>query len=75
MVHIMRSSRVVTIALVIGAFFTAEEVLMDFAGRRAQLATQDVMNSLEFWFVWALLTPLVVGRCGDGRSTRRRPRD
>ena len=60
MVHIMRSSRVVTIALVIGAFFTAQEVLMDFAGRRAQLATQDVVSGLEFWIVWALLTPLVV---------------
>jgi signal transduction histidine kinase len=33
---------------------------MDFAGRRAQLATQDVVNGLEFWIVWALLTPLVV---------------
>jgi signal transduction histidine kinase len=55
-----RRSRVVTIALAVGAFFTAQEVLMDLAGRRGQLAAQDVVNGLEFWIVWALLTPLVV---------------
>jgi|KBSSwiStaDraftv2_1062776.scaffolds.fasta_scaffold46791_2 two-component system, LytTR family, sensor kinase len=55
----LRTSRVVALALVVGAFFTAEEALMDLAGRRPQLVRQDLVNGLEFWLVWALLTPLV----------------
>lgn len=55
----LRTSRVVALALVVGAFFTAEEALMDLAGRRPQLVRQDLVNGLQFWLVWALLTPLV----------------
>jgi two-component system, LytTR family, sensor kinase len=56
----IRTSRVAMITLVVGAFFTAQEVFMDVAGRRTQLASQDIVNGFEFWIVWALLTPIVV---------------
>jgi hypothetical protein len=57
---IMRTSRVVALALVVGTFFTAQEVLMDLARGRPELSGQDVLNGLEFWVVWALLTPAVL---------------
>jgi two-component system LytT family sensor kinase len=53
----MRTSRVVALALVVGAFFTAQEVFMDLARRRPELAEQDVVNGFVFWVVWAFLTP------------------
>jgi hypothetical protein len=56
----MRTSRIVALALVVGTFFTAQEVLMDFARGRPELSGQDVLNGLEFWVVWALLTPAVL---------------
>lgn len=65
----MRTSRVVALALVVGAFFTAQEVFMDLARRRPELAGQDVVNGLVFWAVWALLTPLAVS------AVRRWPLD
>src|SRR5438045_6193639 len=65
----MRTSRVVALALVVGAFFTAQEVFMDFAGRRPQLAGADVVNGVEFWVAWALLTPAVLA------AVRRWPLD
>src|SRR4051812_34868019 len=65
----MRTSGVVALALVVGTFFTAEEVFMDLAGRRPQLAGRDVVNGLEFWVVWAFLTPAVLA------ATRRWPLD
>jgi two-component system, LytTR family, sensor kinase len=56
----MRTSRVVALALLVGVFFTAEEVLMDMAGQRSQLAGRDVLNGAIFWAVWAALTPLAL---------------
>lgn len=56
--HAPRSSRVVLVALAVGAFFTAQEVLMDVAGRRGDRAGQDVINGFEFWIVWAFLAPI-----------------
>jgi two-component system, LytTR family, sensor kinase len=71
----MRTSGVVALALVVGTFFTAEEVFMDLAGRRPQLAGQDVVNGLEFWVVWAFLTPFVLAAARrwplDGKSVSR----
>jgi hypothetical protein len=56
----MRTFRIVALALVVGTFFTAQEVLMDLARGRPELSAQDVVNGLEFWVVWALLTPAVL---------------
>ena len=33
---------------------------MDLARRRPEFAGQDVLNGLQFWLVWALLTPAVL---------------
>ena len=56
----MRISRVVGLALIVGVFFTAEEVLMHLAGGRTGLALGDVVDGAIFWLVWALLTPFAV---------------
>jgi two-component system LytT family sensor kinase len=56
----MPMSRVVALLLLVGAFFTAEEVLMDVAGRRSELAGRDIANGAVFWAVWAALAPLAV---------------
>ena len=56
----LRTSRVVGLALVVGAFFTAEEVFMSLAEGHGNQIWQDVLNGVEFWVVWALLTPLVL---------------
>jgi hypothetical protein len=56
----MRTSRVVALALVVGAFFTAQEDLMDLARGRPGLVVQDVLNGLCFWGAWAVLTPAVL---------------
>jgi signal transduction histidine kinase len=59
----VRSPSAAATALIVGGFFTAEEVLMDLARRRAELASQDAINGLEFWAVWAALTPIIVRAC------------
>jgi signal transduction histidine kinase len=51
--------RLIALALVVGTFFTAQEAVMDLAGRRPQLVGQDLVNGLEFWVVWAFLAPAV----------------
>ena len=56
----IRTRSVALAALTVGTFFTAQEVFMDMAGRRGELASQDIVNGLEFWIAWAALTPLVV---------------
>jgi len=56
----LRTPHVVGLALIVGAFFTAEEVFMDLAGQRSQLAARDVVNGTMFWMVWAVLTPLAL---------------
>src|SRR5882672_2652727 len=55
-----RAPPVALTTLAVGAFFTAQEVFMDVAGRRAELASRDIINGLQFWIVWAMLTPLIV---------------
>lgn len=65
----MRTSRVVALALVVGTFFTAQEVLMDLARRRPDAIAQDAVNGLLFWTVWAFLTPAVLA------AVRRWPLD
>jgi signal transduction histidine kinase len=56
----LRTWHVVGLALIVGAFFTAEEVFMDLAGRRPQLAAADIVNGTVFWVVWVALTPLAL---------------
>ncbi|HET9709605.1 MAG TPA: histidine kinase [Gemmatimonadales bacterium] len=56
----LRTSRVVGLALIVGAFFTAEEVFMSLAEGHGNQVWEDVVNGAEFWVVWALLTPLVL---------------
>lgn len=56
----MRVSRTVALALVVGIFFVAQEVLTDLANGRHVRVAQDVVVVLLFWAVWACLTPLVL---------------
>lgn len=56
----LRTSRVVALALVVGAFFTAEEVFMSLAEGRSSQVGEDVVNGVKFWVVWAVLTPAVL---------------
>lgn len=58
--HNLRTSRVVGLALVVGLFFTAEEVFMSLAEGHGNQVWDDVLNGAEFWVVWAVLTPLVL---------------
>jgi two-component system, LytTR family, sensor kinase len=56
----IRASRVVALALVVGTFFVAQEILTDLAaGRRIRFA-QDLVVVLLFWIVWSFLTPVVL---------------
>jgi hypothetical protein len=56
----LRISRVAGLALVVGVFFTAEEVFMSLAEGHAGQIWENVVNGAEFWVVWALLTPAVL---------------
>jgi len=56
----LRISRVAGLALVVGVFFTAEEVFMSLAEGHASQIWENVLNGAEFWIVWALLTPAVL---------------
>jgi two-component system LytT family sensor kinase len=53
----MRTSRVVGLALVVGAFFVTQEVLTDLAGGKPVRVANDVGVVLLFWVAWAFLTP------------------
>ncbi len=65
----MRASRVAALALVVGAFFTAQEVGMDLARGHQASTVPEVVNGLQFWAVWAFLTPTVLA------AVRRWPLD
>ena len=56
----LRTSRVVGLALIVGAFFTAEEIFMSLAEGHSRQIGEDVVSGIKFWVVWALLTPLVL---------------
>ena len=56
----MRVSRVVALALVVGTFFVAQEVLTDLASGRPVRVASDLVVVLLFWAVWACLTPAVL---------------
>ena len=55
----MRGSRLVLMALAVGAFFTAEEVFMDLAAGRTALAAGDIVDGAQFWLIWVALVPLI----------------
>jgi hypothetical protein len=55
----MRGSRLVLMALIVGAFFTAEEVFMDLASGRGELTRRDLANGLQFWLIWVALAPAI----------------
>ena len=65
----MRPSRVVVLALAIGAFFVAQEVLTDLASGKRVDFTNDVEVVFLFWATWACLTPAVLA------AVRRWPLD
>jgi two-component system LytT family sensor kinase len=50
----------VALALVIGIFFVAQEVLTDLASGKSTSVVNDVKVVLVFWVVWAFLTPAVL---------------
>jgi two-component system, LytTR family, sensor kinase len=56
----MKTSRVVALALVVGTFFVAQEILTDLAAGKSVSLTNDVLVVLRFWVVWAFLTPVVL---------------
>lgn len=56
----MRTSRVVALALVVGTFFVAQEILTDLAAGKRVSVGNDMVVVLLFWAVWAFLTPLVL---------------
>src|SRR5437016_9979199 len=55
----MRGSRLVLMGLIVGAFFTAEEVFMDLASGRGASARRDLANGLQFWLIWIALVPAI----------------
>jgi two-component system LytT family sensor kinase len=65
----LRSSRVIALALVVGTFFVAQEVLTEVAGGRPADIAPRAMVVLVFWVVWAPLTPAVL------KAVRRWPMD
>jgi len=65
----MRASRVVALALAVGAFFVAQEVLTDLASGKRFDFTNDVEVIFLFWATWACLTPAVLA------AVRRWPLD
>src|SRR5262245_20286963 len=75
--HRLPVSRVIALALAVGVFFTAEEALMDLAGRRSQLVMRDVVNGAVYWAVWAAFTPVALAAIyrwplgGEGKSIAR----
>jgi two-component system, LytTR family, sensor kinase len=60
----MRSSRVVGLALLVGAFFVAQEALTELAAGNPVRVVDDIEVVLRFWVVWALLTPFVLKALG-----------
>src|SRR3982751_2694665 len=60
MSNTMRTSRVVALALVVGAIFVTQEILTDLANGRPVQAANEVMAVMLYWVVWALLTPVVL---------------
>ena len=56
----MRISAVVVLAILVGAFFTAEEVFIDLARGRPGATMEDLRSGLLFWGVWVLLAPAVL---------------
>ena len=65
----IRTSRIVALSLSIGAFFTAQVVLVDLAANRPVGVLGDVLQESLFWAVWAALVPVVLA------SLRRWPLD
>jgi two-component system, LytTR family, sensor kinase len=61
--------RVVLLAFVVGALFTAEAILTDLAAGHAVNLPTQLGVALLFWAVWAFLTPVVLA------ILRRRPLD
>jgi two-component system LytT family sensor kinase len=67
----MKTSRVVALAVVIGVFFTAEEACTDLARGRSADAARDLLNGLQFWGAWLLLTPAVMAALRRWRLDQR----
>lgn len=65
----VRTSRIVVLALLVGTFFVVQEVLIQLAAGRPVGVLDDIEFGLQFWAVWALLTPFVL------QALRRWPLD
>jgi two-component system, LytTR family, sensor kinase len=64
----LRASKVVVLALVVGAFFTAQATFMGLAAGRS-LDRWTLLQETIYWLVWALFAPLILA------SARRWPLD
>ena len=71
----MRPLQIVALALVIGAFFTAQTSLMSLAADRRVDFQRDVLPELVYWSVWACFSPAVLAAVRrwplDARPLRR----
>jgi hypothetical protein len=54
------AKQIVALTLVVGAFFTAQDVFFALAAGHPANAVRDLQASPLFWGVWAFLTPLVL---------------
>jgi signal transduction histidine kinase len=51
---------VIALALIVGVFFVAQEVLTGLASGETISVTNDVIVVVRFWLLWAALTPAVM---------------
>ncbi len=71
----IRAPRIVTLALFVGVFFTAQTIFMALSAGRTLNFEWDVLQELLYWLVWALLAPAIVAGVRrwplDARPARR----
>jgi signal transduction histidine kinase len=63
------AKQIVALTLVVGAFFTAQDVFISLAAGHPANAARDLLAAPLFWGVWAFLTPVVLA------AVRRWPLD
>jgi signal transduction histidine kinase len=56
----MRASRIVALALVVGTFFTLQELLGVLSTGRPLNVEWEVLQEALYWLVWAALSPLML---------------
>lgn len=63
------AKQIVAVTLIVGAFFTAQDVFIALAAGHPANAARDLLAAPLFWGVWAFLTPVVLA------AVRRWPLD